>query len=366
MRAKWDASGNVQLAVSNVANVPAPLPGFFTVGYDSSKRSLVFKHNDGSGSGTLTSTFKSDADVSAAAPLTEATTASGISLIKDASTRSLRRLLAGTNITIDGAADANLVTINATGVTALDGLSDAVSTNSGLTLGLKTIALPEVGDVVVGPSAMEAAVTRGNNTAVGYEALQNMKNGSGNVCIGSNAANGEWNGANYNTVVGADAAQVMLFGHSNVYVGHSAGKNGYGFYNCCVGRCSGQSLDEGVGNTSMGYMAGTEITKGNLNVAIGMRAMEHATLAAQNTCIGSYAGMDITTGNQNTIIGSYTGTATMTQNVVLSDGNGRIVAQWTALTNGVFGVDSIVPTLSKNNTMCTYFNDSITLLFAMG
>lgn len=60
------------------------------------------------------------------------------------------------NITLDTTTDPNRIIINAsqaTGVTSLDGLDDAISTGGGLCLGVGANSFwPSSGDVVVGPN----------------------------------------------------------------------------------------------------------------------------------------------------------------------------------------------------------------------
>lgn len=71
--------------------------GYATMGYDTSRNLLMFKHHDGQS--VRTSNFRTDDEIKNLVPLTEATD-TGASLVSNASERRLVRLSAGDNITI--------------------------------------------------------------------------------------------------------------------------------------------------------------------------------------------------------------------------------------------------------------------------
>ena len=152
------------------------------------------------------------------------------------------------------------------GATDIDGLSDALTHSSGATVGLGTGAL--------------AADNGGanNNTALGYNALNDVVSGAANTAVGHSAAE----------------AFTALGG---TFIGADAGKNGTG-YNFA---------------TAVGYSALSGPVTGGYNVALGAYALGGAstTSAQANVCAGMYSGFKITTGDHNTFIGSHIGNGSL-------------------------------------------------------
>lgn len=97
----------------------------------------------------------------------------------------------------------------------------------------------------------------------------------------------------------------------------------------------------GVGNAAL---AGG--VSGNNNTAVGVGAGQGIGAGSSNSFLGNSAGGYVTSGNYNTIIGGYTGSAspisaTGSNYIVLSDGQGNIGAYWKGTTGNMTNTGSI-------------------------
>tara|TARA_Y100000004_G_scaffold122428_1_gene137665 strand:- start:1416 stop:3956 length:2541 start_codon:yes stop_codon:yes gene_type:complete len=144
------------------------------------------------------------------------------------------------------------------GASAINDLSDAVTYDSGVTIGLGTGALANDDG------------TDNNNTALGYNALNAATSGSENTAVGYNA---------------------------------------------------GDSITTGINNTTVGFIAGEDITTGYRNTAIGCKAGRNITTGGRNTTIGDFCGGNLTTGHSNVVIGQSAGSTLTTgqNNIILGD-----------------------------------------------
>jgi hypothetical protein len=151
------------------------------------------------------------------------------------------------------------------------------------------------------------------NIGIGYSALFNLTNGSDNVAIGSTAMFSLTNG-DFNTGVGSDVMSIITTGNNNTVLGSYAGK----------------SISSGSQNTYIGSFTGSGMSGSN-NILIGSNK-------ASNNNIGT----GITTGSNNTIIGSGLRSlpATLSNNVILADGDGNIRAQHNGTTGWTLGTIS--------------------------
>jgi hypothetical protein len=208
-------------------------------------------------------------------------------------------------------------------------------------------------NTAVGVSALGANTTGTTNTAIGHTALQNNTTGVSNTAIGAatlttistanaNTAVG-WGAlrynttANGNTAVGSGALQYNTTGNGNTAVGNAAlQSNVTGVNNTALGT---NVLADNVGNNNIGV--GTNAlrlnTSGSSNIAIGYTALENNGLGQGNIAIGDTAGNLITTGSYNTIIGKYTGEESLSNNIVLADGEGNIKYRWDGTNNNLYG-----------------------------
>lgn len=106
-----------------------------------------------------------------------------------------------------------------------------------------------------------------------------------------------------------------------------------------------QTLQSSAGGTSLN------------TVAVGAQALTNVTTGVRNTAVGAFSGSTITTGSGNTILGRFSGSSvdvdirTLSNNVVLSDGNGE-VKLWADSSRNVFTYpQQIPPTLSRPRQM---------------
>ncbi len=162
---------------------------------------------------------------------------------------------------------------------------------NGLTLGIGAGAQPS--NVVLGKSAMENNSTGGYSVAVGFEALKSITNG------------------NSNTAVGYQALKSNTTGGANIAIGMNAMLNNInGSQNIAIGQSTLNNNTSASGNTVIGHSAGVNISTGG-----------------SNTIIGQEAAGGLTTGSWNTIIGRNAYTGNISNNIVLSNGQGTIKAQ---------------------------------------
>jgi hypothetical protein len=162
---------------------------------------------------------------------------------------------------------------------------------NGLTVGIGAGAQPS--NVVLGKSAMENNSIGGYSVAVGFEALKSITNG------------------NSNTAVGFQALKSNTTGGANIAIGMNALLNNInGSQNIAIGQSTLNNNTSASGNTVIGHSAGVNISTGG-----------------SNTIIGQEAAGGLTTGSWNTIIGRNAYTGNISNNIVLSNGQGAIKAQ---------------------------------------
>ena len=162
---------------------------------------------------------------------------------------------------------------------------------NGLTVGIGAGSQPS--NVVLGKSAMENNTTGGYSVAVGLEALKSNTDG------------------NSNTAIGHQALRSNTTGGANIAIGMNAMPNNtIGQQNIAIGQSTLYSNTEASGNTVIGNSAATSITTGGSNTIIG-----HETAGG------------LTTGSWNTIIGRNIYTGNISNNIVISNGQGAIKAQ---------------------------------------
>jgi len=171
-----------------------------------------------------------------------------------------------------------------------------------------TIAASGGGGSAATPTALGTVYGSTDNASIsfiGYQAGNGNSTGVGNTALGYRAGYSN-STANTNTYIGKNAGYYST-GTANTFVGEGAGLGGAGTFS-------------GSYNTVIGQGAGTSLTTGQGNCFVG----------------GSYgnSGYFVTTGNYNTILGGYNGNQggldirTSNSNIVLSDGNGGIGANW--------------------------------------
>jgi uncharacterized protein YaiE (UPF0345 family) len=127
-------------------------------------------------------------------------------------------------------------------------------------------------------------------------------------------------------------------GTNNTRVGPlSFMSNTTGSFNTAIGTYTLNANTTGSGNTALGNIALIVNTTGQNNTAIGAGTLGNITTGSNNTGLGIEAGISITTGSNNTIIGNYAGTPSLSNNIVLADGQGNIRYQWNGTNNHFTG-----------------------------
>jgi hypothetical protein len=134
-----------------------------------------------------------------------------------------------------------------------------------------------------------------------------------------------------NTVVGSQAGAAFTTAQTNVAIGEQALKvHSTGNSNTAVGRYAMLSDVDGAFNTALGTSAlvflATGVNTGN--TAVGVNGLGRLTSGSYNTWLGytSAPGGILTSGSYNTILGAQinVGVATLSNNIILADGEGNI------------------------------------------
>jgi len=211
------------------------------------------------------------------------------------------------------------------GATDIDGLSDAITNSSGATIGLGTGALANDdgtanNNTALGYNALNDITSGSGNVGVGYGAGQTVTTGQKSVYIGRLAAGNAGTGARNNVCIGNQAGYGTSSTYS-VYIGDLAGQDGSGIRNVAVGRYSQYGSGTGAYNTTIGYAAGFPITNGNYNSILGYEAAYSLTTGNQNTFLGGRAGDATTTGSNQIVIGydSDASSATVSNEITLGN-----------------------------------------------
>ena len=175
----------------------------------------------------------------------------------------------------------------------INGLSDAVTYDSGVSIGLGTGAL------------VSDDGSDNNNTAVGYQALNATTSGAGNVGVGYQVLKTNTTGSK-NVAAGNQALLSCTSGSHNVAFGdgslYSLTTASYCF---ASGEAAGQSITTGAGNVFLGRLAGRNVTASSNNVFIGTQAGDGTSGAFSNynVAIGSNSLSAALTNGLNTAIG---------------------------------------------------------------
>jgi len=150
-----------------------------------------------------------------------------------------------------------------------------------------------------------------NNTALGYNALDNLTTGNLNLAIGANALFNDTSGY-ANLAIGADAmgGPVPITGWGNTAIGRGSGYSWTtGQWNDAIGYNAFYSSDGGWGTNIAIGVASLGSATGNLldNIGIGFCSLVNANAAQSNVAIGTASAVKLSTGNLNTLVGSYAG-----------------------------------------------------------
>lgn len=157
-------------------------------------------------------------------------------------------------------------------------------------------------NTAVGTQAMVAGTTANNNTAVGYQSLQNNTS-SGITGVGYQAVQN--NTGIRTTGFGYRALKLNTTGSSNTAVGYDAlSKNTTGGNNTALGSETMLNITTGSGNTGLGKYALLNTTTSTNNTAVGLSSMFSNSTGANNNALGFQALSGNTTGNNNVAMGN--------------------------------------------------------------
>lgn len=156
-----------------------------------------------------------------------------------------------------------------------------------------------------------------SNTAYGYNTLSAITNATNNTAMGRGAM-GTFGTGNNNVALGYYALRAGLAGNYQIAIGAHALELGGGDYNIGIGFESLIDIN-GIGNIGLGFASGNAMALGNYNVIIG-----------------SNSGVTID-GTDN--------------NVIISDGQGNIRAQWNSFGELTHPGDLYVSSTTTSSTV---------------
>lgn len=189
-----------------------------------------------------------------------------------------------------------VVEVGAGGASAINDLSDAVTKDGGVTIGLGTGALANDDD------------SDNNNTALGYNALNTNTSGSENTALGYKALEACTSGG-HNTCLGQESGDSITSAFLNTYVGSRCGRNNTTSSN----------------NTGVGFMALEQLTTGQSNTAIGQRAGDLITTGTNLTCIGNGADPSSATASNEVTLGDSNVTSLRIPGLQSGASNGQVL-----------------------------------------
>ena len=209
------------------------------------------------------------------------------------------------------------------GATDIDGLSDALTNSSGATIGLGTGALAADdgsanNNTALGYQALNDATTSSRNVAVGYQALDNLTTSFGySTAVGYQALDAATTGYG-NTAIGDSTLKTITTTHNNTALGRGAGSLTIESNSVMIGKDAGKKASTGsvaIGYealesssnsktaTAIGYTSLKANTNGDNNTAVGFESLVLNTTGSKNTALGYTAGNTTTTGSNNTLLG---------------------------------------------------------------
>ena len=249
------------------------------------------------------------------------------------------------------------------GASAIDDLSDAVTYDSGLSIGLGTGALAsddgtDNNNTALGYQALNATTSGSKNVAVGYQALKTNTTGTGNVALGSQALFTCDSGGN-NIAMGDTALYSITTGSTNFAAGEAAGQSlTTGSGNFCMGRLAGRNITASSSNLCIGNQAGDGISGAfsSFNVAIGADALSASLTTGLSTAVGANA-LVKSTGQGNTGIGYDAGNTTTSGTNVTCIGHDAEASSATASNEITLG-DANVATLRCNTQTISSLSDA--------
>ena len=132
--------------------------------------------------------------------------------------------------------------------------------------------------------------------------------------------------ATKNVALGYKPMRYGLSANYSIALGAYVLEDATGDYNVAIGEQVSRQLTSGEHNIAMGYQANySGITTGSSNISVGYQAGNALTSGAKNISLGYQAGDNITTGANNVVIGGADVTATSSDQLSISSGDGSPV-----------------------------------------
>lgn len=187
------------------------------------------------------------------------------------------------------------------------GVNASTANKRNIGLGYNSLNAVTVGgsNVGIGYNSLYANVTGWQNTAIGRSALKSYTVGN-NTAIGYQAMQSSTSAAIDNTAIGNDALADNITGVANTAIGfQSTTASTINNYNTAVGsRTLNFTGYASSNNTAVGYDVMSTVSTGNNNTGMGSEALVSLTTGKFNVAIGSNALSSLTTANINVAIGS--------------------------------------------------------------
>lgn len=186
-------------------------------------------------------------------------------------------------------------------------------------------------DITTGDDNVFIGYLAGNKTTdidksviIGSEACGSIATelGDGLIAIGYKASNALTDGS-ANTFIGFKAGLVNTTGHNNTIVGYNSFiANSTGSYNTAIGSNTLQTQTGDNYNTAIGHDAGKSVNGGEYLTLLGASAGQSITTSDNSTCLGYNSGKILTTGSNCIYIGSNTTASSASVSTEIVIGNG--------------------------------------------
>jgi len=247
-------------------------------------------------------------------------------------------------------------------------LQDLTTGDGNTAIGYQAALNATTGDsnIAIGRQAIGLGVLTGtNNVAIGYQAGYGLTSGDYNILSGFQAGSNVTTGTG-NIFQGFEAGEFATTASFGIAIGHEAIGTGVmtGTGNTAIGRLAGNDLTSGIYNNFLGYNAAGNATEGNYNIAIGYSSIGVGVVTGtDNIAIGRQAGNDISSGNYNVAVGYRAGyeLTTGVDNTLLGVQAGDVLT--TGSNNTIIGHDAAASAADVANEI-TLGNTSITAIRA--
>jgi hypothetical protein len=309
-----DAPGEVNVSGSKIVNVASP-----TENTDAVNKAYVDAASSQFAGGAVPNAIQIQATTASSSTNTGAlTVGGGIGVSGDGYFGGIV-YVAGSPVLTSASGNYNGGTI--TGALFINNVTASTSTTTGALR--VTGGAGIVGNLNIGGTFKSGGIAFGAG-GQNYDTNVAVGGGSGiNSPLGSNI------GGQNNIAIGYSTQGQLTSSNNNISIGYnSMGEKISGNSNIAIGTNS-LNVNEGSTNVAIGIFSQSTGESGDHNTSVGYDSLKNVT-GIQNTTLGSGAGSEITSGNYNVIIGTNSGLsiATANNNIIISDGQANIRAQW--------------------------------------